>query len=390
MKRGLAGALLVALVLRIAALAASDRVVADVARYEKVARHLLDVSWNPYETRRLYPYPPPWAAVEAAAGWASRHGALPFAVAVKLPVIAADLLIVLLLGTAAAAGRASPLASWLYAVHPVALLVGGFHGQFDAVTLCFVLLAQDALARGRRDASALALAAAIATKSFPVLLLPALATAGAASWRQALRYAALACLPVVLLLLPFVVADAAALRRELLAYSGIADFGWTGLWRGSEWLATGALPRSEARFWPAASAVSKALFLCAWAALLLAARSGRWRADAERLTLTVVLAFVSLYGLLSAQYLLWPVPLGLLRPGRYALGYAVAATTGLLGFYLFLAPGVLFDGTPGPAALAWAGRLWLLGCAATLAASLAWLVSCVRTREGSGASVDAR
>jgi hypothetical protein len=380
-KRSLAGALFVALLLRIAAVAASDRVVADVARYEKVARHLLDVSWNPYETQRLYPYPPPWAAVEAAAGWASRHGALPFAVAVKLPVIAADLLIVLLLGAAAAAGRASPLASWLYAVHPVSLLVGGFHGQFDAVTLCFVLLALDALARGRRDASALALAAAIATKSFPVLLLPVLATARAATWRQALRYAALALLPVVLLLLPFAVADATALRRELFAYSGIADFGWTGLWRGVEWLASGALPRSEARFWPAASAISKTLFLCAWAALLLAARTGRWRADAERLTLAVVLAFLSLYGLLSAQYLLWPVPLGLLRPGRHAAAYAVAATSGLLGFYLVLAPGVLFDGAPGPAALAWAGRLWVLGCAATLAASLAWLVSCVRGRE---------
>ncbi len=64
-----------ALALRLGAALATDRVVADVARYQKVADHLLDVSWNPYETKRLYPYPPPWAAVEAAAGWAARRWA---------------------------------------------------------------------------------------------------------------------------------------------------------------------------------------------------------------------------------------------------------------------------------------------------------------------------
>ncbi len=378
MRRSLAGALALGLLLRLVAIAASDRVVADVARYEKVARHLLDVSWNPYETRHLYPYPPPWAAAEAAAGWAARRGLLPFAVAIKLPVLAADLLLIVLLAAAAGRGRAGPLAPWLYAVHPVALLVGGFHGQFDAIALAFVLLALEALARGRRDGSALALAAAIATKAFPVLLLPLLASAGRASGRQVVRYALLACLPVALLLLPFALADVAALRRELFAYSGIADFGWTGLLRGIEWLARGTLPRAEARFWPLASLASKGLFLAAWAALVIAVRAGRWRADVERQALAVVLAFLASYGLLSAQYLLWAVPLGLLRPSRYALGYALAATAGLAGFYLFLAPGVLFDETPGAPALALAGRLWVLGTGATLLAALAWLVASLR------------
>ena len=72
------------------------------------------------------------------------------------------------------------------------------------------------------------------------------------------------------------------------------------------------------------------------------------------------------------------MPLGLLRPGRAAAAYAVAATAGLAGFYLFLAPGVL-TATPleGPA-LAWSGRAWLLGAAATLAASGTWLVGLLR------------
>ena len=72
--RALAGPLLLALALRLLAIVCCDRVVADVERYEKVSRHLLDVSWNPYETKRLYPYPPPWAAVEAGAGCAGAPG----------------------------------------------------------------------------------------------------------------------------------------------------------------------------------------------------------------------------------------------------------------------------------------------------------------------------
>jgi hypothetical protein len=371
--RSLAGPLFLALALRLVPIVATDRVVADVERYQRVGRHLLDVSWNPYETRRLYPYPPLWAPVEAAAEWASRRGIGPFAVDVKLPVLLADLLIVLVLAAAGRAGRAPPAAAWIYAAHPVSLLITGFHGQFDAIALLFVLLALEALARGRRDRSALFLAAAIGTKSFPVLLLPFLAFSGGASWRSAVRYALMATAPVGALLLPFAWADLGALRRELLAYSGIADFGWTGLVRGLTWLVTGELPRSEARFWPVASVASKVLFLVAWAVLFAAVRRARLVFTPERACLAVLLAFEVLYGSLSAQYLLWVVPLGVLRPDRLFGGHAVAATLGLVGFYLFLAPGVLVDHALEGTAAAWAGRLWVGGVGATLGVCLVWL-----------------
>jgi hypothetical protein len=406
-RRALAGPVLLALALRLVAVLATDRVVADVGRYQKVAAHLLDVSWNPYETRRLYPYPPPWAAAEAAAEWLARRGVGSFPVDVKLPVVAADLLLVAVLAAAAGAGRASPKAPWLYAVHPVSLLVGGVHGQFDALPLAFLLLAVELLRRGRRDGSALALAAAIATKSFPVLALPFLALGARASWRSAARYAALALAPGALLLLPFAIADLASLRRELFAYGGIADFGWTGVLRGGEWLATGALPRSEARFWPLASSLSKALFLAAWAGLVVAVTRGRLRLGVERAILATMLAFCALYGLLSAQYLLWAVPFGLLwagpadssSPGEpkllgmtgrgpKALGmtgvHAAAATAGLVGFYLFLAPGTLLELPLEGEALLRAGRLWLGGSAATLAVSGLWLLAVLRDGRDEG------
>ncbi len=372
MRRSLVGPLLLAAALRLLAIGVSDRSVADVERYAKMARHLLDVSWNPYQTKRLFPYPPPWAAVEAAAGWTARRTPVSFPTAVKLPVLAADLLIVALLAAAARERRAAAAAPWVYAAHPVAVLVGAVHGQFDALALAGVLISITALTEGRRDGSALALAAAIAIKGFPVLLLPLLAMHGRAVWRDVARYAALASLPVALLLLPFAWADRTALARELFAYSGVADFGWGGLARGVEWWMTGALPRSEARFWPLAGAASKLGFLVVWAVLTWALRTGRLRLGIESACLAILLGFLSLYGLLSAQYLLWAVPLGSLRPRSHAWVYAGAATAGLVGFYLFLAPGVLVAAPLSAWASVWAGRLWVAGVGATWAATLAW------------------
>jgi hypothetical protein len=370
--------LLVALALRLFLVFALDADVADVARYGRVARHLLDESWNPYSIERLYPYPPPWAAVEAAALWLAREGVLSFAVNVKLPVVAADLGLVALLARAAAGGFGSPLAAWLYALHPVSLLIGGAHGQFDAIPVGLLLLAVLLAERGRVSASALALGAGIATKSFPVLALPFLAFAGGASWRGALRYAAIALAPGALLLIPFAVADAAALRRELFGYAGIADFGWAGVARGLDWLASGTLPRSEARFWPVAALVSKLAFLGGWAALVFAVRARRLELPPRRAVLALLLAFAVLYGLQSAQYLLWVVPFGLLRPDKAAAAYAAAASVGLVGFYLFLAPGVLAPGPLEAHALALAGGAWLLGAAATLVVCAVWLVWVLR------------
>lgn len=368
---------LVALALRLAVILAFDASVADVARYERVARHLLDQSWNPYATERLYPYPPPWAAIEATALGLERAGIGSFAVNVKLPVLAADLGIVALLARAAALGLAAPFAAWLFALHPVSLLITGAHGQFDAIPLGFLLLAVLLAERGRASSSALALGAGIATKSFPVLALPFLAFAGGASPRAAIRYAATALAPGALLLAPFAVADAAALWRELIAYGGIADFGWAGVARGVEWLLTGVLPRSEARFWPAAAAASKLAFLAGWAALALAVRARRLELAPQRGVLAVLLAFAVLYGLQSAQYLLWLVPVALLRPERAAAAHAAAATIGLVGFYLFLAPGVLHGPLEGEA-LRTAGGLWLLGSVGSLVVCALWLVRLLR------------
>jgi hypothetical protein len=137
------------------------------------------------------------------------------------------------------------------------------------------------------------------------------------------------------------------------------------------------LPRSEARFWPEAALASKLAFLAAWAALALAVRARRLELPPRRAALAVLLAFAVLYGLQSAQYLLWVVPLALLRPDRTVTAHATAASVGLVGFYLLLAPGVLHEPLEGLARSV-AGGLWLLGGAATLVVCAVWLGQLLR------------
>ena len=361
-----------ALVLRLAAVFWADAEVADILRYRKVADHVLDVSWNPYQAPRLYPYPPLWVWVEAGAGWLSRHAGLPFPVLVKLPVVAADVAIVgLLLMTGALR------AAWVYACHPVSLLVTGFHGQFEPLALVFLLLALFAFERGRDDASALALSVAIGLKAFPVLLLP-LFLLERRGWVRRCRFVALATLPVAVLLVPFAFHDLAALRRELFAYGGVADFGWIGVYRGMVWLWTGALGKGRGEAWGVLIPIGKAVFLAGYAVILAGLVRRRLRLRLAEACLAVLLAFLVLYGALSAQYLLWVVPLAALLNDRFSWPYAAAATLALVGFYAFLAPGVLYPAEAGWLSPAVAGTLWVAGVAATWAVAVGWLGALLR------------
>ena len=372
-----------ALLIRVVAALLSDRVVADVLRYHKVAAHVLDVSWNPYLAPRLYPYPPAWIWVEVAAEWLARHAGVPFALAVKVPVILADTALAGLLAAWVRDRRAVGLdvtiawAGWAYAFHPVAVLVTGFHGQFDAAALLALVFALRALDRGHRDRSALALSAGIALKSFPVLVLP-FVVLFLPDTRARVRYVLLAVVPVLLLLSPFALADPAALRRELFAYAGVADFGWIGALRAVRAAAGGHLLRAGAEQWGALVPLSKLAFVLAAAALwwATAARRLHWRLEAS--ALGVLLAFQVFYGALSAQYLLWPVPLAVLLGERWTALHAAAATVALVGFYVLLAPGVLTPAevTLMPADVAQA--LWMGGTIAVWLVCAVWLTGLVR------------
>ena len=92
----------------------------------------------------------------------------------------------------------------------------------------------------------------------------------------------------------------------------------------------------------------------------------------------MLLAFQVAYGALSAQYLLWPVPLAVLLGERLTAAHAAAATVALVGFYVLLAPGVLTPADMPLMSPRLAQALWMAGTALVWLISAAWLADLVR------------
>ncbi len=153
------------------------------ARYEmsvfRQAGELTLAGQSVYLQRVAHPYLPFQLYWYAAALWLAQHVGLFFEFWVKLLNILAETGLVTLIYQAVQRQRgqqAARYASLFYALNPVTIMVSSYQGQFDAVPMLFLLLAWYGLtySRGRLPASALALGAAVLSKTWPVLMAPIL------------------------------------------------------------------------------------------------------------------------------------------------------------------------------------------------------------------------
>ena len=279
--------------------------------------HVLDVSWNPYQAPRLYPYPPVWMWVEAGSGLAgARHrhqlpGAREAARCWRPTWHRRR--------AAGARRRAARARAWLYALHPgeparrrVPRPVRRRRAVASSSWPCVRSVAE------RLDRSALALAAAIGAEVLPR---PAAARFLLARRPRARAASATRCSatgPVALLLLsrsprttPARCAAScsatAASRTSAGSRSCAACAGWP----------PASSRASEAAHWPGSVLAAKVAV-----PRRLRGAPGRWsRAAAGAPDLAARLpwpsssAFLVFYGAISAQYLLWVVPLGALLSG---------------------------------------------------------------------------
>lgn len=127
-----------------------------------------------------YAYFPLFLDIELPFQWLAEHTALSFTVLGKLPIVAADVAVAALLyrqlRSSAVAARWAALGAAAYFLNPLVLYNGAWYGRFDALALALLLPATARLA-GRRELTApaaLAYAAAVAAKTFPIFLAPLL------------------------------------------------------------------------------------------------------------------------------------------------------------------------------------------------------------------------
>ncbi|MEN3047784.1 MAG: hypothetical protein ABDH63_03265 [Candidatus Caldarchaeales archaeon] len=158
----------------------------DVYVWLRTAELFVSGHWNVYTVSEIpqfpwgfYSYPPIWLLVVAAAYAASgAHSAPVWAAvgAIKAPIIIADVLVavwVYRLSRAVGVGeRRSQLLAIAYALNPIGVFISGVWGMFDSIAVLFALVALELLIKGRFMASGAMLGLGVATKLFPVLLLP--------------------------------------------------------------------------------------------------------------------------------------------------------------------------------------------------------------------------
>ena len=286
------------------------------------ATRLLLRGLNPYTHWRAmpnaYPYLPVFLYLLLPLQWLALHTVVPFTILGKLPMAAADLVVAATLYRwllqADRSRHTAVIAACLYLFNPLVLYNSAFLGRFDSVALAFLLPAL--AARGPQFAVLYGLA--VATKTFPIFILPALLVGRyRRTWRELMG--AVAVMGAVAL--PFLLWDAHALLYNIAVLPFTKS---VPLPRGLSWQWV-LLPVLPPAFYAHLGHLFYALF---FVAVLL------WR-NRPPITLCAFTfsAFLLTDHKIWEQYLTWPLPfliaLALLRrdlvPALLAAGMTLAA-----------------------------------------------------------------
>ncbi len=242
-----------------------------------------------------YTYPPLFLYAELPFQWLAIHTGLPFTVLGKLPIVAGDLLtgylIALFLAERHHGDRRIALACAAYLFNPLVLYNGAFYGRFDAVCVSLFLLALRIQGEEGRSWRFLSVyAAAIATKIYPVFLLPWLSMTDRTTRA---RLAAALALVVGGLSLPYLATSPRAFISDILFYNlnrTPSNLSWQIVFLDY-------LP-------PQALWIVGVLFLVIFGAVLCRLTE----LDIYSAALVGILAFFLLSKLVIEQYLLWTFP----------------------------------------------------------------------------------
>lgn len=273
-----------------------------------------------YESTHRYNYPPVWSWIVRGLDGVARSTGISLAQAVRATLLLSDMATAALLFRLARRRPGVPpwTAAAFFLSNPVGIWVSSVQGQFDGVSLFFLLAAiaasspvKDAAGRERALLPAFFLAISMMIKQVTALH-PIL-------WmrRKSATVAMLAAyLLVALLFLPYA-AQWRAIARHVLLYRAVPrSYGLSEL---VLWDARWALPVSALALAAAAIAAYRLRF-----------------ADDARASLVVFLVLLFFAPGLGAQYLIWPLTIGALFAGVGYFGFTAAGTLWILGSHFGL------------------------------------------------------
>jgi hypothetical protein len=271
----------------------------DFTVWDLASRATLDgvnvYAHHPAYTGGPYSYFPLFLYIELPMQWLAIHTGVSFTILGKLPIASADLLCTLLIvGELRRRGcgrRAQSLAAALFFLNPLVLYNGAFYGRFDSVCVALLMIAVSAHRAGRPLTwrFSLAYALSMATKTFPVFLLPWVIRRGRIG---AARVVVTVGVVLFVLAAPYIITSPGALVADLLYSADKLPGGlsWQVVLHGL----------------PAAAQVDIGDVLLG--VFVVAAVGVALVEDLTLATAATMLLFLVLSKQVIEQYLIWPLP----------------------------------------------------------------------------------
>ncbi len=305
----------------------------DVNAWEQYSAYWPDRT-SPYDETKRYPYSPVWFWIISLCSALARSFHLPFSFVIKWPLALADLGTLLILMSAMrrlgrSAGETTAVCAAFF-LNPVSILISGYHGQFDGISLFFALAAWFLFSlrvRSKRLWSAALLSVAVAVKHFNILLIPLFFFS-----EKGLRRRALFLFGPPLLFLSLVsyywISSGPEIFRVFSYNLGAGYWGWSGIGVRAVLFFTGKDLGQEAWF-PMLYQFNPGLYLAMFAA-------SYWMVKKYDLLDSMTLTFLVFYVFttqIAPQYSVWIIPFAALRRGVFFYVYSGVAALQLLVFF---------------------------------------------------------
>ncbi len=283
-----------------------------------------------------YPYPPLWETFIRAFYPLEKFTQIPYYYLIKIPPIIADALIIYLIYLIALQlgySRKNALyRSLFYAISSVSLLITSFHGQFDSITLFFVLLAIYLLQTNKVNyqlLSAVSLGLSAVSKPWTVILIPLFAMRVKGVIGK-LTYLLLTGVVIGLSLIPYLILDPGPFIRDIFLYGSTRDLGLAVL--------LDYFSINKIRYFESISNILSVTHPVGKLSIIIGLLSGYFFCIRKKIspissTVIILLVFYSVSTGVGAQYLYWIIPLLLLSSGFMAKFYSVFATVAIIASY---------------------------------------------------------
>ena len=307
----------------------------DIGAWEHYSTYWQD-GLSPYDNNHNYVYSPLWFWIISFFSFVARHTSFAFSFVIKWPLILADLAMVwLICKSSQEMGETveqTLQSATLFFLNPVSILISGYHGQFDNLSL-FLILAAWYVQRFAQNLTvwktSFFLSLSVAVKHFNILLMPIFFWSEKGIFKKILIFVA-APLLFIFSFLPYLAGSSGEwVIKNVFQYNlGAGYWGWSGIICRSVLFLTGN-DLGKASWFPILSYFNPFLYIAMFVATY-------WILKKYDLLDAIILTFLIFYVFttqIAPQYTLWIIPFAALRRDRMLNWYTVIGVAQILVFF---------------------------------------------------------